>query len=79
MDRQAWAQLVRRRGASGIHGVQRVIDRKSKPWRKYWRASWSPEPYVVRRKMFSIRKHGEERARQLAIRARRAGLRSMKP
>ena len=77
MDRKAWAKIVRRRGRSGIYGVQRVIDRKSKPWRKYWRAIWSPKPYVVRKRQFSIRKHGEEGARQLAIRARRAGLRSM--
>jgi hypothetical protein len=75
--RQWWAEIRRRKGRSGIQGVQRVINRKVRPWRKYWAASWSPEPYVVRRKMFSIRKHGEEQARQMAIRARRAGLRSM--
>jgi hypothetical protein len=76
--RRWWAELPRRnKGTSGIVGVQRVIDRKSKPWRKYWLATWSPEPYVVRRKKIFIRKHGEEGARQLAIRARRAGLRSM--
>jgi hypothetical protein len=58
--------------------VQRVIVRQSKPWRKYWRAAWSPEPGVVRKKQFSIRKYGEEMAKLLAIRARRAGVRSMK-
>jgi hypothetical protein len=72
------AEVVRRRGRSGIQGVQRVIDRRFKPWRKYWRAIWSPELGVVRKKQISIRKHGEEKAKQLAIRARRAGLRSMK-
>jgi len=78
MMRRWWAEIVRRKGRSGIHGVQRVIDRKVRPWRKYWRASWSPKPGVVRKKQFSIRKFGEPRARQLAIRARAAGLRSMK-
>jgi hypothetical protein len=79
LNRQWWAEIVRRRGRSGIHGVQRVIDRKSQPWRKYWLASWSPKPYLVRRKQFSIRKHGEEWAKELAIRARRAGVHSMEP
>ena len=72
------AEIVRRRGRSGILGVQRIVDRRVKPWRKYWKAAWSPEPYVIRRRQFSIRKHGEEKAKRLALRARRAGLRSMK-
>ena len=67
-----------RRGKSGIVGVQRVIDRRVKPWRKYWVAAWSPELGVYRKKQFSIRKFGEETAKQLAIRARRAGVRNMK-
>lgn len=78
MRRRQWAAIMRRKGRSGIQGVQRIVDRRVKPWRKYWKATWSPEPYVVARKQFSIRKHGEEKARQLAIRARRAGLRNMK-
>src|SRR5271154_4160808 len=41
------AEIVRRRGRSGIYGVRRVIDRQSKPWRKYWVAAWSPELGVV--------------------------------
>ena len=76
--RRAWAETVRRKGRSGIPGVLRLIDRQSHPWRKYWRATWSPELGVVRKKQFSIRKYGEEKAKQLAIRARRAGVRSMK-
>ena len=72
------SQIVRRRGRSGIYGVQRVIDRRIKPWRKYWRAIWSPELGKVRRRQFSIRKHGETKAKKLAIRARREGLRSIK-
>jgi hypothetical protein len=72
------SQIVRRMGRSGIHGVQRVIDRRTKPWRKYWRATWSPELGKVRWRQFSIRKHGEEKAKRLAIRARREGLRTIK-
>lgn len=76
-SRRYWAETVRRRGRSGICGVRRVVNRRSKPWLKYWQASWSPKPGVVRKKTFSIRKFGEAKARQLAIRARRAGVRSM--
>ena len=73
------AEIVRRKGRSGIHGVRRVILRGVSGRRlKYWMAMWSPELGVVRKKQFSIRKFGEEKARQLAIRARRAGVRSMK-
>lgn len=72
------AQVVRRKGRSGIQGVQRVIDRRSKPWRKFWRACWSPELGVTQKRQFSIRKHGEAKAKRLALRARRAGVRNMK-
>lgn len=78
MLRQWWAEIVRRRGRSGIHGVQRIEDRRFGRPRIYWKANWSPEPYLVRRKQFSARKFGEDEARRLAIRARRAGVQSMK-
>ena len=68
-DRRWNAEVVRRRGKSGIQGVRRVINRRVKPWRKYWVAMWSPELGVVRKKQISIRKHGEEKAKELAIRA----------
>lgn len=77
-SRRFWAELPRRKGRSGIHGVQKIIDRRSGKPMTVWKATWSPEPYVVRRKQFSVRKHGAKQAKLLAIRARRAGLRSMK-
>jgi hypothetical protein len=76
-SRRWWAELPRRKGSSGIVGVQRMVDWRSWPLRTYWRATWSPEPYVARRKMFSVKKLGAKKAKRLAIRARRAGLRSM--
>jgi hypothetical protein len=79
MTRRRWAEMRGRRGSSGIVGVQRLVDWGSWPIRTYWKANWSPEPYVVRRKQFSVRKFGAKKAKQLAIRARRAGLRSMRP
>jgi hypothetical protein len=76
--RRFWAELRRRKGRSGIHGVQKIVDRRSGKPVTVWKATWSPEPYVVQRKQFSVRKHGAKRAKLLAIRARKAGLRSMK-
>jgi hypothetical protein len=76
-SRQWWAEIRRRKGSSGIVGVQKLVDWRFWPARTYWKATWSPEPYVVRRKEFSVRKFGARKAKLLAIRARRAGVRSM--
>jgi hypothetical protein len=79
VSRRWWAEHVGRKGKSGIHGVRRVIVRGGgRRLRKYWQAGWSPKLGLVRKKQFSIRKHGEEKAKRLAIRARRAGVRNMK-
>ncbi len=76
--RRFWAEVRRRKGRSGIHGVQKIVNRRSGKPVTVWKATWSPQPYVVRRKQFSVRKHGARKAKLLAIRARRAGLRSLK-
>jgi hypothetical protein len=78
LSRRWNAEVVRRKGKSGIQGVRKVVMRLGRRRRIYWQATWSPEPHVVRRRVFSSRKHGVAKARQLAIRARRAGVRSMK-
>ena len=73
------AEVVRRKGRSGIQGVRRIISQRGGGRRmKYWLAHWSPRKGVYRRKSFSIRKYGEEKAKQLALRVRRIGLRTMK-
>ena len=77
MLRRWWAEIRRRKSSSGIVGVQKLVDRRSTRPRTYWKATWSPKPYVVRRKWFSVRKFGARKARRLAIRARRAGVRNM--
>jgi AP2 domain len=77
MARRWWAEIRRRKGSSSIVGVQKQMVQRDGKVRKYWMATWSPEPYVVRRKAFSIRKYGSQKAKLLAIRARRAGVRSM--
>lgn len=77
-SRRFWAQVQRRKGRSGILGVQRLVARRGRNPRIIWKATWSPEPYVVRCMQFSVRKHGAKRAKLLAIRARKAGVRNMK-
>ena len=77
LTRQLRAQIRRRKGSSGIVGVQRVIVRRPGYQQAYWKATWSPQPYVVRTMMFSTRKYGARWAKALAIRVRKAELRSM--
>lgn len=77
ISRQAWAQIERRKGVSGILGVRKTAVKKPGLKLEYWMASWSPRPYVVQRKMFSIRKFGSKVAKALAVKARRMGVRSM--
>lgn len=77
MSRRWWAELPRRNGSSNVVGVQRSLDRRSKKPHVVWKATWSPKPYVVARKQFSVKRYGARKAKRLAIRARRAGLRNM--
>ena len=77
MSRRQFAQLPRRNNSSGIVGVRRVLVRRVRSVRKYWMATWSPKLHVVAKKAFSVNRYGSRKAKQLAIRARRAGVRSM--
>lgn len=77
ISRQAWAQISRRKGASGILGVRRTALKRGGLRLEYWMASWSPRPYVVQRKMFSIQRHGSRVAKALAVKARKNGILSM--
>jgi hypothetical protein len=43
----------------------------------FWEASWSPRPNEVKKKVFSIDKYGEKRAKQMALQTRRKGLATM--
>ncbi len=79
MTRKRWAEMLRRKGKSGIIGVRRVINRQLGQQRRvYWQANWSPRPHVVRRRTFSVRKFGEKKAKALAIMARRIGVQTMR-
>ncbi len=76
-QRRRWAEIRRRKGSSGIVGLQLKRVRRHGEVRKYWVATWSPKPYVSQHKEFSVWRYGSKKARQLAVRARRAGLRNM--
>ncbi|HMP82420.1 MAG TPA: AP2/ERF family transcription factor [Verrucomicrobiota bacterium] len=75
-DRRWLAELRRRNNSSGIVGVKRILRRGKLPG-EHWVATWSPKPRMVARKSYSVRKYGYQKAKMLAIRARRAGVRSM--
>lgn len=76
-NRREFAQHARRKSGSGIVGVRRGKDYTKGKTYDVWIASWSPKRGVYKTKKFSILKYGEERAKQLAIAAREAGLKEM--
>jgi len=78
MSRRAWAQIERRKSRSGVTGVREAVVKRGRRKLAYWMATWSPSPYVVRRKLFSTLKYGWKKARGFAMKARRAGVRNMK-
>ena len=76
-QRRWWAEIRRRKGSSSVVGVHKSVVRRGGRVREYWTATWSPKPYGAVRKLFSINRYGFRKARQMAIRARRAGLRNL--
>lgn len=79
---QAWQQQERARicevsprNASGVVGVCRVIIRATNGSEyHFWQATWCPAPGLRKSVKFSIKKHGDHLAYQLAIEARRLGI-----
>lgn len=80
-SRQELAELKSTRNTSGIVGVRYVeeVDKRwpSQPSYAYWVAQWSPAPYVQKTRRFSVDKYGYEKARQLAVKARKEGVKAM--
>jgi AP2 domain len=78
MSRAEYARIVRKSNRTGIPGVCRIMvrNRAGTADYPYWLAFW-PDPEAARkskRAKFSIVQHGEEQAKRLAIKARKAGL-----
>lgn len=63
------------RNSSGVVGVCRVAVKAANGCTYYfWQATWSPEAGVRRCVKFSIQRHGEQRAFELAVHARSQGV-----
>jgi hypothetical protein len=77
MTRRVWAQIERRKSSSGMVGVNKVVVKRTGRTRQYWQATWSPKPYVVKKRMFSVQRYGEKWAKYLAMQTRKRGLLSM--
>jgi hypothetical protein len=77
ISRRDWAEMVRRKSPSGIVGVRRVTAWRGNRKHFYWMATWSPRRHEVQRRMFSVKKYGPTKAKELALKARRTGLKSM--
>lgn len=58
-----------RPGKSGIQGVRRLKDTRGE--NEYYEATWIITPGKMGRTRYSITKHGEAKARRLAIKARK--------
>ena len=77
VDRKLLARKMDGYNKSGITGVSKIVVKRAKRRVAYWLANWSPKPYVIRRKYFSVAKYGARKAKQMAIRARAAGVKGM--
>lgn len=78
MNRREYAEIKKRTNSSGRTGVHRRKEVTRGRWTyEYWVATWSPTVGKPQSKKFSINKLGEEKAYQLAVEAREAGLREM--
>ena len=67
------------RNTSGKVGVSRSVSRNGDQVYEYWQASWSDSDGKRRSAKFSVNKYGEEKARRLALKARREGLLAKEP
>ena len=77
MPRQQYAMIARRPNTSGVIGIVRAVHRVGHRQYVSWRAIWSPAPGKVCTRSFSVNKYGEAKAKRLAIKTRRNGVREM--
>jgi hypothetical protein len=78
MSRKEFAQIERRSNKTGIVGVTKLIKEVRGRKYKFWQATWSPEPGAVRKKAFSVTRYGDDKAKKMAVNARKKGLTEMK-
>jgi len=81
--RKQFCSTLRRHNNSGIPGVYRYAKpytladgKERKLW--YWETTWPTQEGGSAKATFSVKQFGEERAKQMAIAAREAGIRKLK-
>jgi len=82
LSRKEFSNKKRRNNKTGITGVYTYAKRfqlSNGSYREtwYWEAHWPTERGESERESFSVKQYGEAVARQMAIRARERGLRSL--
>lgn len=77
MPRKKFAQIERRSSKTGIVGVSKIIKEVKGKSYKFWQATWSPKVGTVQKQAYSIKKFGDAKAKELAIKARNKGVREM--
>ena len=75
--RQERAQRKTARNSSGLVGVCRTYAVKNGKRYPCWQASWSPQPGKRKCVKFFVSVHGEDKAKEMAIAAREAGIEEM--
>ena len=77
ITRRAFAQIERRKSPSGVVGVRRITSEvKGHPY-DFWIAVFSDQRSNKRMRSFSVNKYGEDKAKELALKARREALEQM--
>jgi hypothetical protein len=74
ITRREFAQIERRKSATGIVGVRRVTKTTKGFEYDFWVAWWSDRRHNRKSRGFSVNKYGEEEAKKLAIKARQDSL-----
>ena len=77
VTRAAFAEIERRKGRTGIVGVRRVTKVVKGHEYDFWEGWWSDRRGNRRVHGFSANKYGEDKAKELALKARRNGLAEM--
>ncbi len=83
MTRQQFCSIIRNNNRSGISGVYTynksyVLRDGTVKKTSYWEANWPNGNSESASVSFSVKTYGENKAKKLAIRARKKGLRSVK-
>lgn len=76
LDKDDSARVCNRslRNSSGVVGVSKVKVTTNGTIYEFWQATWSPAPGHRRCIKFSIKRYGEEKAFNLAVKARQDGV-----